>query len=542
MQILVGNFISITLAYVKVVKSFAISLLYSLLVFCPYKTQMMTEFGEIVGEDDTVGYLAMDSDVEPEATLDENVSVSVSVKEIVGVPNLDNIRRFIDTYDKSLRTKQQMLDKHRQLSIAMRTIDGQQQELKNRKMIASRKQAKEGEIVKRQRFANGICAFFRNHGVEMADAPNVIRSHGAPSNKHRDAEIQFDQISQMNFAADEERFVLHSTRRHCCSIVKTDLQNYLEILLTGANCTFGDKSSAFPCGPNFVEPPVTQRRPPPKTLDLMFKCNLMCNGKMCGKRILARDQLILQSLPEDYKETYLEKVEDKKQELMATYYSQFVSDICLPCGNERCGIRHYADMHVVDQIHIRGNAQQLAQNCSECPGCKGTTCRICRSTPYHFGTACPGRAGTYDDMIRQMQEDKGRELTREEVAELKNEYRPCPGCDQLTIKTDGCNHMTCTSCAAHWCWACREFRDPLRPYVHACAVERHPTDIDPHDRDFHHFADALVHHPVEAQQRQVENAKMYVLHRQLEYYPTDGVVRHLQERKPRPNVRDFGRR
>lgn len=32
--------------------------------------------------------------------------------------------------------------------------------------------------------------------------------------------------------------------------------------------------------------------------------------------------------------------------------------------------------------------------------------------------------------------------------------RVCPGCQYGTMKSAGCNHMTCVVCEAHWCWEC----------------------------------------------------------------------------------------
>jgi len=33
--------------------------------------------------------------------------------------------------------------------------------------------------------------------------------------------------------------------------------------------------------------------------------------------------------------------------------------------------------------------------------------------------------------------------------------KTCPGCDAMTYKAGGCNHMTCPVCNTHWCWICR---------------------------------------------------------------------------------------
>jgi hypothetical protein len=35
------------------------------------------------------------------------------------------------------------------------------------------------------------------------------------------------------------------------------------------------------------------------------------------------------------------------------------------------------------------------------------------------------------------------------------DYKECPKCGVLTDKIEGCDHITCPNCNAHWCWKCR---------------------------------------------------------------------------------------
>ena len=37
---------------------------------------------------------------------------------------------------------------------------------------------------------------------------------------------------------------------------------------------------------------------------------------------------------------------------------------------------------------------------------------------------------------------------------IQNHTRPCPSCNANIERNDGCNHMTCGSCYAHFCWTC----------------------------------------------------------------------------------------
>lgn len=36
---------------------------------------------------------------------------------------------------------------------------------------------------------------------------------------------------------------------------------------------------------------------------------------------------------------------------------------------------------------------------------------------------------------------------------MRRTAKPCPQCQALTTKTDGCNFMTCRVCRMNWCWA-----------------------------------------------------------------------------------------
>lgn len=35
-------------------------------------------------------------------------------------------------------------------------------------------------------------------------------------------------------------------------------------------------------------------------------------------------------------------------------------------------------------------------------------------------------------------------------------FKECPGCNYVTEKVGGCNHMTCCACRCDWCWVCGE--------------------------------------------------------------------------------------
>jgi E3 ubiquitin-protein ligase RNF14 len=37
---------------------------------------------------------------------------------------------------------------------------------------------------------------------------------------------------------------------------------------------------------------------------------------------------------------------------------------------------------------------------------------------------------------------------------IRQATRPCPGCGAASVRSEGCNKMTCPSCGALWCWRC----------------------------------------------------------------------------------------
>jgi hypothetical protein len=70
---------------------------------------------------------------------------------------------------------------------------------------------------------------------------------------------------------------------------------------------------------------------------------------------------------------------------------------------------------------------------------------------FHHSDAHPGvLCETYNRSLSR----KTRLSERKTAAELARHTRPCPHCSSPTIKSGGCNHMTCKVCRKHWCWLC----------------------------------------------------------------------------------------
>uniref|UniRef100_A0A2C9JL94 RBR-type E3 ubiquitin transferase n=1 Tax=Biomphalaria glabrata TaxID=6526 RepID=A0A2C9JL94_BIOGL len=80
-----------------------------------------------------------------------------------------------------------------------------------------------------------------------------------------------------------------------------------------------------------------------------------------------------------------------------------------------------------------------------CPACLISLCTSCHSN-YHVGVSCKMFAS-------QQEADLQFELWKK--SDPKNR-KLCPECRAPIEKTEGCNHMTCGACRAHFCWICLE--------------------------------------------------------------------------------------
>ena len=56
---------------------------------------------------------------------------------------------------------------------------------------------------------------------------------------------------------------------------------------------------------------------------------------------------------------------------------------------------------------------------------------------------------------------------------LRAIYKSCPGCQTMTEKLNGCNHIECTICKVHWCFQCEKAFDYDEIYKHM--MEEHGT-------------------------------------------------------------------
>ncbi|CAJ1443081.1 unnamed protein product [Effrenium voratum] len=118
-----------------------------------------------------------------------------------------------------------------------------------------------------------------------------------------------------------------------------------------------------------------------------------------------------------------------------------------------------------------------------CPSCQCTFC-------YYHSAAHAGRP--CDEYSRQISKQL-KEMANGVLADSKQ----CPKCGVHTVKTSGCNHMTCAerTCKAHWCWVCgREIEGGANGVFdhYTAGIHKHRTRMDAVTR---HFVDVYVFSP-----------------------------------------------
>jgi len=98
---------------------------------------------------------------------------------------------------------------------------------------------------------------------------------------------------------------------------------------------------------------------------------------------------------------------------------------------------------------------------THCPKCSLDYCLLC-SRPWkigpkeaHEGKSCLEYGSSF--------------LDRHGSEDLWAGAKACPGCGVHIIRSMGCNHMTCTQCSFHWCWACRSKWSPRH---YSCVARR----------------------------------------------------------------------
>eukprot|EP00931_Biecheleriopsis_adriatica_P119043 TRINITY_DN94332_c0_g1_i1.p1 TRINITY_DN94332_c0_g1~~TRINITY_DN94332_c0_g1_i1.p1 ORF type:complete len:437 (-),score=53.10 TRINITY_DN94332_c0_g1_i1:29-1339(-) len=102
--------------------------------------------------------------------------------------------------------------------------------------------------------------------------------------------------------------------------------------------------------------------------------------------------------------------------------------------------------------------------CVHCPRCKLEYCLLCSQVWQVQGCSHAEKSCLeYDANL-----PAGQHLREKQWAGAK----ACPGCGVRTLRSMGCNHMTCTQCGAHWCWVCCK---PWEPWHYGCTQSSGPA-------------------------------------------------------------------
>ena len=99
---------------------------------------------------------------------------------------------------------------------------------------------------------------------------------------------------------------------------------------------------------------------------------------------------------------------------------------------------------------------------------------ICESEKCGFAFCRICKSGWHGDLVRCGPRDTA-ELSIEEQASfdyIRLNTSQCPGCYGPSVKSMGCNHMTCFQCRTHYCYLCSAWLDPSNPYRHFNQVKK----------------------------------------------------------------------
>jgi hypothetical protein len=113
-----------------------------------------------------------------------------------------------------------------------------------------------------------------------------------------------------------------------------------------------------------------------------------------------------------------------------TYYIRSFPDIYRNCRTPDC-----------TSVYLRNDRDDIFT----CPTCLTQTCVACHAEP-HVGWTCD----KYQAHLRKNQYNEKLLDDYKAIAGTKE----CPKCATLIEKIDGCNHVECSGCHGHICWAC----------------------------------------------------------------------------------------
>lgn len=101
------------------------------------------------------------------------------------------------------------------------------------------------------------------------------------------------------------------------------------------------------------------------------------------------------------------------------------------------------------QLHEGGDESNIIN----CPMCNEQRCFTC-NVRMHTGQTCA-----------EFEVQRSSRLDVATVAYLQVHCKPCPRCEVMVYKDDGCDHMTCRppgGCGHQYCWLCSADYEPIR--------------------------------------------------------------------------------
>lgn len=109
-------------------------------------------------------------------------------------------------------------------------------------------------------------------------------------------------------------------------------------------------------------------------------------------------------------------------------------------------------------------------NCAQCSKCFYAFCSLCNES-WHPGTKCLDAESKLELMRQRMmgtksgeREFRKREAELQNLAHIQKNCKQCPSCGMAIERSEGCNHMICTSCGGHFCYKCNQQIEGYKHY------------------------------------------------------------------------------
>ena len=160
-------------------------------------------------------------------------------------------------------------------------------------------------------------------------------------------------------------------------------------------------------------------------------------------------------------------------------YIYIYTEVCRQQGREK-----QFTSYLAASLRIWSSSSPDARACNT-PDCQGLTfvqtgevdwtCLVCHAV---WCVQCSKGHDASISCARFAEQEKADEEMRNLID--SGLVKQCPVCKNGVQKNQGCNHMTCISCRAHFCYVCGRKLDAAHPYRHfkygPCPLFDVPTD------------------------------------------------------------------